>query len=323
MQKRNWTRRVALAALCTASTLAHAEWPDRPLKLIVPYAPGGNIDATARIVANGLTAALGQTVIVDNRAGASGLLGAEVVANSPPDGPMMLLASSGALAPLKAFNPALRLDFARDFTAAGTIARVPMLLVVRNGLPVNTLAEFIAYARTRPGQLSMASAGTGGNAHLTGEMFQLRSGTKFLHVPYKGAGQSLTDILGGQVDLTFAPPTGVLEQRAAGKLKVLGVTTRTRFGAAPQLPTLAESGLPGFDASTTPGLMFPAGTPPAVVARVNTALRQLLRLPDTQQKFEAMGAEVVEGSGEDFARVVRTEVVQWTQVVKDANLKMP
>ncbi|MES2186760.1 MAG: tripartite tricarboxylate transporter substrate binding protein, partial [Pseudomonadota bacterium] len=313
-------RILAALVLCASAALAHADYPDHALRLIVPYPPGGNIDATARIVANGLGAVLGQSVIVDNRAGASGMVGAEAVANSAPDGYTLLLASSGALAPLKAFNPALRLDFERDFTPAGSIARTPMLLVLRRDLPATTLAEFIAYAKARPGKLTMASAGTGGNAHLTGELFQLRSGTKFLHVPYKGASQSLADLLGGQVDLTFAPPVGILEQVSAGKLRVLGVTSAKRFGAAPELPTLAESGLPGFDASTTTGLMFAAHTPAAIVAKVNAALRQVLRQPDTHNRFETLGSDVVEGSGEDFAQTVRNEVSQWTRVVHDADL---
>jgi tripartite-type tricarboxylate transporter receptor subunit TctC len=312
---RNIARTLAVLALCAMAALAHAGYPDHALRLIVPYPPGGNIDATARIVANGLGALLGQSVIVDNRAGASGLVGAEAVANSAPDGYTLLLASSGALAPLKAFNPALKLDFERDFTPAGSIASTPMLLVLRKDLPAATLADFIAYAKARPGKLTMASAGTGGNAHLTGELFQLRSGTKFLHVPYKGASQSVADLLGGQVDLTFAPPVGILEQVSAGKLRVLGVTSAKRFGAA--------SGLPGFDASTTTGLMFAARTPAAIVAKVNAALLLVLRQPDTKTKFETLGADVVEGSGEDFARTVRTEVQQWTRVVHDADLKMP
>ncbi|MES2187104.1 MAG: tripartite tricarboxylate transporter substrate binding protein [Pseudomonadota bacterium] len=317
------TRGLAAAALCAAATLAHADYPDHALRLVVPFPPGGNIDATARIVANGLAAVLGQPVVVDNRAGAAGILGSDMVAKAPADGYTLLLASSGALAPAKALNPAMALDPVKDFAAAGPIARAPLLLVVNPALPVQNVAQLIAYAKARPGKLTVASSGTGTAAHLTAELFQTQSGTKMLHVPYKGSGPAIADLLGGQVDLIFDQPASALAQVNAGKLRALGVTTAKRSVVAPQLPTLAETGLPGFESSTTTGLLFPAGTPPAIVARMNAALVQVLRLPDTQKKFEALGSDVVEGSGADFERVVRAEVAKWTRVVQDAGIKLP
>jgi tripartite-type tricarboxylate transporter receptor subunit TctC len=285
--------------------------------------PGGNIDATARIVAAGLGPILGQSIVVDNRAGASGVVGAQVVARSPADGYTMLLASSGALAPVKAFNPSLKLDPETDFTAAGTIARAPLLLAVHASMPVKNLTEFIAYAKARPGKLSMASSGTGGTGHLTGVLFQTMSGTQLLHVPYKGSGEAISDLLSGRVDLTFDQPAAILSHIKEGKLRALGVTTLQRSAVAPDLPTLAESGLPGFEASTTTGLMFPAGTPQAVVTKMNAALIQVLRMPETRKKFEFLGSDVMEGSGADFARILHEETVKWSKVIHDANLKMP
>lgn len=316
-------RSMAVALLWTAAALAHADYPDKPIRLVVPYPPGGNIDTTARIVASGLSRVLDQSLLVDNRVGASGVVGAQVVAGAPADGYTMLLASSGALAPVKALNPSLKLDPEKDFVAAGPIARAPLLLVVRPDLPVHNLAEFIRYAKDRPGMLSMASAGTGGTGHLTGELFQSMSGTKFLHVPYKGSSEAITDLLGGRVDLTFDQPATTLAYVNAGKLRALGVSTLARSAVAPQLPTLSESGLPGFDASTTTGLMFPAGTSPAVVAKINAALRQVLRMPDTRKKFESLGSEVVEGSGENFEGIVRDETRKWADVVREANIRLP
>ncbi|GAA4327621.1 tripartite tricarboxylate transporter substrate binding protein [Pigmentiphaga soli] len=315
-------RSLLALGLGSAAALAHAAYPDKPLHLIVPYPPGGNIDATARIVANGLSAELGQTVVIENRAGASGMLGAEVVARSAPDGYTMLLASSGALAPVKAINPSMKLDPDKDFAAAGSIARAPLMLVVGPSVPSRNVKEFIAYAKARPGKLTMASAGTGGNGHLTGELFQSMSGTRFLHVPYKGGGQAMADLIGGQTDLTFVQPASALSQMASGKLRALGVTTLKRSSVVPDVPTLDESGLPGFEASTTTGLLFPAGTPKDVLGKVNAALVKVLKMPDTRKQFEQLGSDVMEGS-EDFSRIVSLEITQWSKVIRDADLKMP
>jgi tripartite-type tricarboxylate transporter receptor subunit TctC len=321
MKTGSWARSLFALALCSAAAWAHAAYPDRPLHLIVPYPPGGNIDATARIVASGLATELGQSVVIENRAGASGMLGAEVVARAEPDGYTVLLASSGALAPVKAFNPAMRLDPDKDFAAAGSIARAPLMLVVGPGVPSRDVKQFIQFAKARPGKLTMASAGSGGNGHLTGELFQSMSGTRFLHVPYKGGGQAMKDLMVGQTDLSFVQPASVLAQMASGKLRALGVTTLKRSSVVPDVPTLDESGLPGFEASTTTGLLFPAGTPKEILAKVNAALVKVLAMPDTRKRFAELGSDVMTGN-EDFSNIVRLEIQQWSKVIRDADLKI-
>jgi tripartite-type tricarboxylate transporter receptor subunit TctC len=313
------TAALLLFALGAAAT-AYAKYPDRSLRLVVPYPPGGNIDATGRIVAKGLAHELGQPVVVDNRAGASGLVGAEIVARAPADGYTVLLASTGALAVGKAFKPTMSLNPVRDFVSAGPIARAPLLLVINPKVPARNLQEFIAYARAHPGKLSMATAGVGTTAHLTGELFQSMSGTRFLHVPYKGSSPAIADLLGGQVDLTFDQPASTLAYIKDGELNALGVTSPARSSSVPDVPTLAESGLPGFDSSTTTGLMFPAGTPQTVLDTVNNALRRVLQEPEVRRQIEALGSDVIAGSGADFEHMLSAATRQWTAVIKEANI---
>ncbi|MBO9354827.1 tripartite tricarboxylate transporter substrate binding protein [Bordetella petrii] len=314
-------RALTLAACCAGTVAAHAQYPDKPVRLIVPFPPGGNIDATARIISGGLAERLGQPVVVENRAGAAGIVGSEYVARAEPDGYTMLLGSTGALAPLRSLHPKAQLQPTQDFAAAATLARAPLVLVVSPALPVKDLAGFIDYAKARPGKLTMASAGVGTAAHLTGELFQTLSGTQFLHVPYKGSSLAVADLLGGHVDLTFDQLASTLAQIQAGKLRALGVTTAQRSSVMPELPTLAESGLPAFEAGTTTGLLFPAGTPSAVLAKVNAAVQEVLGLPDVQRQFRELGSDVLVGSGADFDRILRDETAKWNQVIQDAGIK--
>ncbi|HEY0294790.1 MAG TPA: tripartite tricarboxylate transporter substrate binding protein [Bordetella sp.] len=317
-----FARLFACVALCAASACAQAAYPDHPIRLIVPFPPGGNIDATGRIIAKGLTEQFGQSVIVDNRPGAAGILGSEIVARSPADGYTMLLASTGALAPAKALNPDLKLNVEKDFVAASPIARAPLLLVVSPSLPVHSVAEFIAYAKQQPGKLTVASSGTGTAAHLTAELFQSASGTKLLHVPYKGSSEAVADLLGGHVDLTFDQLASTLPQINAGKLRALGVTTSARSSVVPQIPTLAESGLPGFESSTTTGLLLPAGTPQQIIDKINTAMQQVLNSAETRRQFGDLGSDVLTGSGSDFDRIIKTETEKWTKVIQDAHITL-
>jgi tripartite-type tricarboxylate transporter receptor subunit TctC len=301
---------------------ASADYPDKPMKLVVAFAPGGNIDTTARNVAVGLTQILGKQVIVENRAGAGGLVGAQYVAHQAPDGYTFLLASTGALVTMKAANPKLEIDPAKDFASGGPITRVPYALVANINLPVTNIAELIKYAKERPGKLTIASDGTGTANHLAAELFQTQSGTKFIHVPYKGSSQALTDLMGGQIDLRFDQFSSALPLIKSGKIRALGVTTATRSELAPDLPTIMESGLPQFEASTTTGILFPAGTPPAVIDKFNAALVQTLKQPEVHKNLESLGADVLPGTPQDFEKTMQDELVKWTKVVRDANIKM-
>ncbi|MFC4276703.1 Bug family tripartite tricarboxylate transporter substrate binding protein [Achromobacter aloeverae] len=308
------------ALFCIAAATAAAAYPDKPIRLVVPFPPGGNIDATARIIASGMAQRLGQTVIVDNRAGAAGLVGAEVVARAAPDGYTVLLGSTGALAPLRALHPDAQLRPEQDFVSAGPISRASLVLAIGPTVPANNLQEFIAYAKANPGKLTMASAGVGTAAHLTGEYFQKQSGTKLLHVPYKGSSLAVSDMLGGHVDLTFDQLASTLAQIKAGKLKALGVTSAKRSSVMPELPTLAEQGLPGFEAATTTGLLFPKGTPADVLARVNTALEETLKEENTARQFRDLGADVALGAPADFDKVLKSETAKWSAVIKEAGI---
>lgn len=311
-----------VAALLFFSAFAHAEYPEKPIRLVVPYAPGGNIDATARTVSDALSEVLGKPIIVENRPGAGGMVGTEYVTKAPADGYMWLMGSTGTLATNKALRPKLTFDPIKDLAAVSTIARVPLVLIVNPKVPVKNLAEFLAYAKANPGKLSMGSSGTGTSNHLSGELFQTMSGTKFLHVPYKGSSQALTDLMGGQVDIMFDQTSSSLPFIKAGKLRPIGVTTSTRSAVLPDLPTLAESGIPGFESSTTAGILVPAGTPKPIIDKINAAVVKVLGMPTTQKNFMSLGAEVLPGTPADFDKLLAKEVKKWTKVVQDGHIEI-
>lgn len=310
---------VLALALVLAPLAARADYPEKPIRIIVPFAPGGNVDLTARYIAPKLSGILGTPIIVENRPGAAGLIGSEFVAKAAPDGYTVLL-GSGLLALPLALNPKPGFDPLKDFSATSAISRVPLVMVINPALPAKTLSEFIALAKASPGKITMASTGNGLSNHLTGELFQSVTGTKLTHVPYKGSGQALIDLVAGHVDVMFDQLSSSIGFIKSGKLRAFGVTTLSRAGAMPELPTLAESGLTGFEASTTTGILFPAATPPAVVAKVNAALIKVLQLPATREHFVRSGADVVESSAGTFDRIMREETVKWTKVVRDANV---
>jgi tripartite-type tricarboxylate transporter receptor subunit TctC len=302
--------------------LVHAQFPERPIRIVVPFAAGGNIDLTARSISTGMSEALGQPVIVDNKPGAGGMVGAEAVARAAPDGYTLLLASTGSLASAPALYPKLGFDPTNDLAPSRSITRVPLILVVNPKLQVKTLADLIALAKSRPGTLTMASTGNGTSNHLAGELFQRMSGTKLIHVPYRGSSPALNDLLGGQVDLMFDNIPTSLSFVRSGKLLALGVTSASRSSALPQLPTLTESGLAGFEASTTTGLMMPAATPRDVAMRIHAALAKTLELPSVREGLVQMGADVSNLAPEAFSALMRDEGTKWSKVIRDANVRL-
>jgi len=310
---------VSTVAVVLISLAAGAEYPEKPIRIIVPFAPGGNQDLIARNIAPELSSILGTPVIVENRSGAAGLLGAEFVAKAAPDGYTALLTGGLFGLPL-VLKPKPGFDPMKDFVTTAAISRVPLVMVVNPALPAKTLSEFVALAKASPGKITMASTGTGVSNHLAGEYFQMLTGTKLTHVPYKGSGQALIDLVAGHVDVMFDQLNSSIGFIKSGKLRAFGVTTLTRAGAMPELPTLAESGVSGFEAATTSGILFPAATPPAFVAKVNAALIKVLQLPAMRDQFLRMGADIVESSAGPFDRIMREDTAKWVKVIRDANI---
>ena len=311
----------ASLALAVCPVVSNAsDYPAGPVSIVVPFGPGGNIDITARTVAPIMAQVLGKPVIVDNRPGAGGMLGAGAVARAASDGQTALLASTGSLAAAPALYSKLTFDPVTSFTMVRAITRVPLVLVVNPALPVKDLKDLIALAKSKPGGLTFASTGKGTSNHLAGELFQKMSGTQLVHVPYRGSGQALTDLLGGQVDIMFDNIPSSLQHLKSGKLRALGMTSAARSSILPDMPTLAESGLPGFEASTITGLAVPAGTPAAVVQKIDGAVAKALASADVKTTFAGLGAEVVSVSGPEFSALMRSETAKWSKVARDAGI---
>ena len=320
----NLSRRLLAAALVALPLSLHAQggWPNKPIKLIVPFPPGGNVDLSARILAPELAKELGQPVIVENRAGASGTLGLDAVAKSAPDGYTWGIASPVNHLAAPALYPKLPYDSLKDFTPVGLVASVPMVLVVGPSSPVKSVAELLALARKRKGELTMASAGSGSGNHIVGELFQEATGTQFVHVPYKGSAPANTDLAGGHVDIHFDQLSSVLPLVQGGKLRALAVTTAKRSPLLPDVPTLAEAGVAKFDASTTLGLVLPAKAAPELVARLNQALDKVLAQAAVKEQFTRLGAEVKPGTPAEYAEFIRAEIARIAKVVKEAKITL-
>jgi tripartite-type tricarboxylate transporter receptor subunit TctC len=308
----------ALAALSAAPCLALAQaWPSRPISLVVPYPAGGPVDVSARLVAQKLQAALGQPVVVENKPGAGGNIGADFVAKSAPDGNTLVM---GAIA-THAINPALYAkmpyDPIRDFRHVALVVQVPNVLVVNNDLPARTVAEFIALVKANPGKFDFASGSTGSTGHLAGELFKQMTGTFMVHIPYKGAGPAVTDLLAGRVHLMFDNLASALPNIRAGKVRALAVTTLKRSGFVPDLPTLDESGLKGFDMTTWWGVMAPAKTPDAIVERLASEIGTAIRAPDVKERLAAMGSETpAVRTPREFTAFVEKELRTYAPLVK-------
>ncbi|MGZ8267311.1 MAG: Bug family tripartite tricarboxylate transporter substrate binding protein, partial [Burkholderiales bacterium] len=293
-----------------------------PIRIVVPFAPGGNIDITARAVAPGLTEVLGQPIVVDNRGGAGGRIGAALVAKSPPDGYTLLLGASGTLSVQPAFHDDPGYQPSRDFAFTSMISLVPIVLVVHPSLPARNVKELIALARSPRGSLLMGSAGTGSNTHLTGELFQSMAKVRFLHVPFKGAGAALIDLVAGQVHLMFDQVSASAAHIKAGKLRPLAVASLERSAFLPDVPTIDQSGLPGFESSTYTTLAVPIATPKDVMAKLREALLKVLDQPATRQSFERLGAEVRKTTPEEVARRLQRDYEKWVRIRKDTGIKV-
>ncbi len=317
-------RRFALgASLALVAAWASAQaYPVKPIRIVVPFPPGGATDILARDVAQKLTEAWGQQVIVDNRPGAGGNIGSELVAHSAPDGYTLEMGTVGTHAINASLYAKMPYDHVKDFAPVILVAGVPNVLVVNNAVPANSVAELIAYAKANPGKLNFASSGNGTSIHLSGELFKVMAGVQMTHIPYKGSAPALQDLLGGQVQLMFdnLPPS--LPQIKAGKVRALAVTSLTRAPALPDVPTIAESGLPGFEASSWFGVLAPAGTPPAIVAKLNAEIAKWLATPEAKEKLAKQGANAAGGTPEDFAKHIAAETAKWAKVVKDSGAKI-
>lgn len=317
-------RRLLTLALATLPLALHAQGgpSTRPIKLVVPFPPGGNVDLSARILAPELAKELGQPLIIENKAGASGTLGLDAVAKSAPDGTTLGIASPVNHLAAPSLYPKLPYDSIKDFTPVGLIASVPMVLVVGPSSPVKSVPELLALARSRKGAMTMASAGSGSGNHIVGELFQDATGVQFVHVPYKGSAPANTDVAGGHVDIHFDQLSSVLPLVQGGKLRPLAVTTARRSALLPDVPTLAEAGVPSFDASTTLGLVLPGKAAPELAARLNQALDKVLRQPAVKEQFARLGAEVRPGTPAEYAEFIRSEIARTAKIVKDAKITL-
>ena len=315
--------RLAIALFAFATTVAFAQgYPTKAVKIIVPFAPGGNVDITARLVAPGLSEALGHPVVVENKPGAGGTIGADLVAKSQPDGYTLLMGSNSTFSVAPSLYPKNPYDPLKDFAPVIMIASAPFVLVTNPASSAKTAAELVAQGKANPGKLTMSSAGTGSSNHLVGELFQEISGAKFTHIPYKGSGQALTDLMGGQVDLHFDQITSAASYIQAGKLKALFVTAPQRVPMLPDVPTAAEAGYARFQATNVTGLIAPAGTPREIIDKLNVATRKVIAQPAVREKFEGLGAEAVGGTPEEFGAYIRDDFSKWTRIVKEANVKV-
>ena len=319
-------QRLAFATLAISAALAHPvhsashDYPNRPIRFVVPLAPGGAVDIAARAVGQGLSTRLGQQVVVDNRAGGGGNIGAEIVARAPADGYTMVMGSSSNFGVNPTLYKNLQYDAIRDFAPVSLVSFAPNALYVHPSVPAQSVKELVALAKSRPGTLNFASSGQGGSNHLAGELFKMVAGIDIVHVPYKGTGPALADTISGQVQMQFGSVIAVLPHLKAGKLRALAVTVPRRVAALPQVPTMAEAGYPAVETTVWTGVLVPAKTPQAIVARLNTEIVGVLKDPDLRARFAAQGAEAIGSSSAEFAAHIRREIDKWGKVVRAAGL---
>ena len=314
-------RRLALLLPLLFASALHAQtWPAKPVRIIVPFAPGGPADVLARVIGQELSDTLGQPFVVENKVGAAGNIGVEQIAKAAPDGYTLGIVPVGNIAVNPSLFPALPYK-ASELAPVAMLATVENVLAVNAEVPAHSLKELLALAKQKPGTLSFASPGAGSQAHLAGELMALEADVKLIHVPYKGIGPAINDLVGGQVTMMFGAMSAVLPHIKSGKLRALGVASLKRSAAMPELPTIAEQGLPKFEAVSWYALMAPAGTPAAVVDRLNAESARSLAKPAIKEKFAAQGLEPGSGKPQDLAATIRTETARWSEVIKKQNIK--
>ena len=311
---------VFLVLAAAAQHAAAQAWPTKPIRLVVPYPPGGATDIISRGLADKMTTDLKQAIYIDNRGGGGQVIGSEIVAHSAPDGYTILLNSvTHSINP--ALLPKLPYDTVRDFTPVSFVGSSPLVLVVNPTVPAANMKEFIALARSQPGKLDYASSGTGSGGHLTVELLKSMANIDLVHVPYSGAAPATTDLVGGRVHALFTSPLAVLPQVKAGKLRLLAISSKTRSKDLPDTPTVAESGVPGFESSLWYGILGPRALPRDIVGRMNASIRQGLAAADLKSRFEASGVEAQSSTPEEFAAYIASEMAKWKAVIEKANIK--
>jgi tripartite-type tricarboxylate transporter receptor subunit TctC len=311
-------------ALCGGEAIAQtAKYPDHPVKILVGFAPGGATDVAARVMAQKLTDVLGQTVVVENRPGASGMIATEAVAKAPADGYTLMMGSQTTLAVAPALYRKFGIDAARDFTGVAMAGVSPQVLVVHPSVPAQSVKELIALAKAKPGTVTFGSGGIGTSPHMAAELFAIQAGIKMVSVAYRGEAPAINDLLGGQLTLVFANLSATIGNVKAGSLRALAVASAQRAASAPELPTIAEVALPGFDAATWFALVAPAGTPREIVQRLNAEVTRFVGQPDVQQRFADLGMTISAGTPEALDGYIKSEIAKWAKVIKDADVKAP
>ena len=316
-------RSVTCTVLCLLPFVALAQsWPAKPIRIVVPYPPGGSTDLVSRLASVKMAAALGQPIVVDNRAGGNSVIGADIVVHAAPDGYTLMFTTPATVTQVPAMSIKPPYDALRDFTPISHICNSGgLVIVVHPSFGAKTLQQLIDMARASPGKIAYGSAGFGNSTHLAAELFQMMAGVKFIHVPYKGAGPAVTDLLGGQIPLMFGPSPVVVPMVQAGRLRPLAFTGLKRSAQLPDVPTVDEAGLKGYENSGWYGMYGPRGTPKDVVARINAAIRQIVQMPDTRERFAALNLEAIGSTPEEFARFLREDLQKYAAIAKAAGIK--
>jgi tripartite-type tricarboxylate transporter receptor subunit TctC len=308
--------------LCAASAAYAQAFPSKPVRLIVPFPPGGAVEFYARTVQTRLAETLGQPVLIENRAGAGGMIGTDLVAKSPPDGYTLVVGNIAALAMNVGLYAKMPYDPVKDLTPVMRTVAVDYVMVVHPTVPARTVGELVAYARANPGKLSYGSAGSGSAPHLSMELFKQRAGIDLVHIPFKGGGPMVTDLLGGQIQVVIADQANLMPHVKAGKLRALAVGTLVRSAVYPDLPTIAESGYPGFEARAWQGIAGPAGLPPDLTRQIQAAIAKVMAMPDVRARLVEGGLDPIVSSPEEFGEFIRAEIAKWSKVAKDVGARV-